>query len=257
MISLEAHLRSRRDEGRKLLVPYVTAGARADWLDVVRAVALAGADAVEIGIPFSDPVMDGPVIQAASQLALERGTTPPSILNEVGAATIDIPLAAMTYYNLVYRFGLERFADGLAASGISGAIVPDLPMEEAGPWQAAARRAEIETVMLVAPNTPDERMRRICEFSAGFVYAIGLLGVTGERRQLAASASRVGERIKAVTDKPVLIGIGISTPEQAAAASVAADGVIVGSALVRRILDGESPEQIADFVASLRAGLDG
>lgn len=254
---LEAHLRQRRNAGSKLLVPYVTPGFRDDWLDVVRALADAGADAIEIGIPFSDPVMDGPTIQRSSLVALERGTTPGSVINELRTLQLDVPLAVMTYYNLVFRFGVERFAKELAEAGVSGVILPDMPMEEASSWRAAATDAGVETVMLVAPNTPDERMKKICETAEGFVYAIGTLGVTGERTELAESAQRVGQRIKAVTDKPVLIGIGISNAEQARHAAAAADGVIVGSALVRRLMDGASPDEAGAFLAELRQALDG
>ena len=138
-ISLETRLRERRDAGRKLLVPYVTAGVRGDWLDLVRAFAVAGADAIEIGLPFSDPVMDGPVIQEASVQALRRGTTPAAALNELAATEFDVPLAVMTYYNLVFRFGHERFASALVDARVSGCILPDLSMEESGPSRERRR----------------------------------------------------------------------------------------------------------------------
>jgi tryptophan synthase alpha chain len=256
VISLQQRLTERRDAGKKLLVPYITGGVREDWLDIVRACADAGADAIEIGFPFSDPVMDGPVIQAASVQALDRGVTPAGLFEELASISIDVPLAVMTYVNLVFRYGYDNFAASLAKSGMSGAILPDLPKEAAAEWFAAAAAHDIEPVLLVAPNTPDDRLRVIAQQSKGFVYAIGMLGVTGERSELAASAAKLGARVKAVATLPVLIGIGISTPAQAAEASQAADGVIVGSAVIRRIVDGESPQQIGDFVASLRAGLD-
>ncbi|HMQ25375.1 MAG TPA: tryptophan synthase subunit alpha, partial [Acidimicrobiales bacterium] len=173
--ALEAHLRARREAGAKLLVPYVTGGYDDEWLDVVRAVADAGADAVEIGIPFSDPVMDGPVIQEASEQALRRGTTPMSILTQLAALDAGIPLAVMLYYNTVFHMGHERFAAELVEAGVAGAIVPDLPLEEVGPWAEAADAAGVETVMLAAPTAPDERLPRICARARGFVYAVGLL----------------------------------------------------------------------------------
>ncbi|MFN0090851.1 MAG: tryptophan synthase subunit alpha [Acidimicrobiales bacterium] len=253
---LEAALRRRRAEGAKLLVPYVTGGLDEEWTTAVRAVAAAGADAIEIGLPFSDPVMDGPVIQEASSRALARGVTPPSLLDELAGLDAGVPLVVMTYYNLVYRFGHERFAAGLADAGVAGAIVPDLPLEEAGPWCAAADAAGVETVLLAAPTADDARLTRICERARGFVYGVGLLGVTGERSLLAASATRIASRLKALTDKPVLVGIGVSSAEQAAEVSRVSDGVIVGSALVRRLLEGGGPEAAAAFVAELRAGLD-
>ncbi len=254
--ALEKRLRARRDGGAKLLVPYITGGMGDDWLDAVHAVADAGADAIEIGIPFSDPVMDGPIIQEASVRALARGTTPASILAELARAEVGVPLAVMTYYNLVFRAGHRRFADSLVAAGVVGAIVPDLPLEEADGWSAAADEAGVETVFLVAPSTPDARARRICERSRGFVYGIGLMGVTGERAELAASAAVLAGRLRAMTDRPVCIGIGVSTPQQAAEVCGQADGVVVGSALVRRLLDGAGPAGAAAFVAELRAGID-
>ena len=181
--ALEKALRGRRRAGAKLLVPYVTGGMGDDWLDAVHAVADAGADAIEIGIPFSDPVMDGPTIQEASLRALARGTTPASILAALARTEIGVPLAVMTYYNLVFRAGHRRFADSLVAAGVAGAIVPDLPLEEAGGWTEEADAAGVETVFLVAPSTPAERARRICARSRGFVYGVGRMGVTGERRR--------------------------------------------------------------------------
>jgi tryptophan synthase alpha chain len=249
-------LTEKRDAGRKLLVPYITAGVREDWLDIVRACADAGVDAVEIGFPFSDPVMDGPIIQTADVMALDRGVTPASLFEEIANTTFDIPLAVMTYVNLVYRRGYDAFAADMQKAGVSGAILPDLPKEHAKDWFAAAAAHDVEPVLLVAPNTADDRLREIVQQSRGFVYTIGLMGVTGERENLAATAAKAGNRVKAVSEIPVLIGIGISNAGQAAEAAQAADGVIVGSAIVRRIVDGETPAQIGEFVAELRSGLD-
>jgi tryptophan synthase alpha chain len=253
---LEAALRAARDGGRKLLVPYVTGGLGPAWREVIAAVAAAGADAVEVGIPFSDPVMDGPVIQEASKLALDAGATPPGVLDGLAGLDAGVPLAVMTYYNLVFRAGHERFAADLARAGVAGAILPDLPLEEAGPWLAAAGDAGVDAVLLAAPTAGDDRLRRICARSSGFVYGVGLLGVTGERAALAATAVDVARRLKAVTDLPVLVGVGISTPEQAAEVCEVADGVVVGSALVRRLVEGATPEEAAGLVAGFRAALD-
>jgi tryptophan synthase alpha chain len=254
--SLEAHLRARRAAGRKLLVPYITGGLGDDWIDVLHAINAAGADAVEIGIPFSDPVMDGVIIQEASRRALEHGATPAAIIGAVAAQTFDLPLAVMTYTNPVGHMGYRRFAAALAGARIAAAIVPDLPLDELDGWSDAADTAGVETVLLAAPTTPDDRLRAICERSHGFVYAIALLGVTGARAALAEQAREMGRRCKEVTDKPVLLGLGISTPEQAVEASGFADGVIVGSALVTRLLDGGGPDAAHEFVAGLRAALD-
>jgi len=255
-VRLEAHLRDRRADGRSLLVPYVTGGLGSGWLDVVRAVVDAGADAVEIGIPFSDPVMDGRTIQEASQRAIDIGATPAKVVAEAAQLDVAVPLVIMTYYNPVLRAGHTRFAASLADAGIDGAIVPDLPLDELDGWGDAADTAGIETVLLAAPTTPDDRLRAICDRSRGFVYGVALLGVTGAREHLAAQAVEMGRRTKAVTDRPVLLGVGISTPEQAVVAAGAADGVIVGSALISRLLHGGGPDQAHEFVASLRAALD-
>jgi tryptophan synthase alpha chain len=255
-VNLETHLRERRDKGRKLLVPYVTGGLGREWCDVVRAVVAVGADAVEVGIPFSDPIMDGRTIQEASQRALDLGATPVSVINEMATLDVNVPTVVMTYYNLVLRIGHERCARELRAAGVDGAIVPDLPLDELDGWGDAADTAGIEPVLLAAPTTPDDRLRAICERSRGFVYAVSLMGITGERAALATRAGEMGRRCKAVTDKPVLLGVGISTPEQAAEAAADADGVIVGSALVRRLLEGGGPDEAAAFVGSLRAALD-
>jgi tryptophan synthase alpha chain len=256
VVGLEDHLRSRRDEGRKLLVPYITGGLSEDWTEVVRAVAAAGADAIEIGIPFSDPVMDGPTIQDASSRALARGVTPLSILDDITGVDAGVPLVAMTYYNLAFRMGELRFAKSLAAAGLSGAILPDLPLDESEPWEREAAAAGVAAVLLAAPVTPDDRLARIAERSRGFVYGVGLMGTTGARTSVADSALVMARRLKAVTDRPVLVGFGVSTPDQAAAISAEADGVIVGAALLRVLLDGGGPDGAAEFIAGLRAGID-
>jgi len=169
---------------------------------------------------------------------------------------VSIPLLVMTYYNVVAHAGTDRFAARLADAGIDGAIVPDLPLDELDGWGDAADAAGVETVLLAAPTTPDARLRAICERSHGFVYGVSLLGVTGERARLADEAVEMGRRCKATTDMPVLLGVGISTPEQAVAAARAADGVIVGSALVRRVLTGGGPDEAARYVTELRTALD-
>jgi tryptophan synthase alpha chain len=253
---LESTLRRNRDAGRKLLVPYVTGGMSPDWCEVLRAIGAAGADAVEIGIPFSDPVMDGPTIQQASARALERGATPVSILQDLDGVDAGVPTVAMTYYNLVHRAGEARFAGSLATAGVAGAIIPDLPLEESAGWERATADAGVEAVLLAAPVTPDERLPSICERSRGFIYAVSRMGITGERADVATSAGVIAKRVKAVSDKPVLVGFGISTPEQAVEAAAEADGVIVASALMRILLDGGGPEDAGAFVAAMRAALD-
>ncbi len=254
MIPLEAHLRTRRDGGRKILVPYITGGVE-HWQDAVRAAVANGADAIEIGIPFSDPVMDGPVIQRASREALLRGATLHLILDGVRSLDVGVPLVVMCYYNTVFRAGHERFARMLTSAGVSGAIVPDLPLEESAEWCVAADAADVATVMLAAPTAPDERLPRIAARSRGFVYAVGLLGVTGERETLSASATAIAGRVKGVTDLPVLVGVGISDARQAGQACAVADGVIQGASVMRRLLD-EGVESVGNYVAQVREAID-
>lgn len=255
-VAVEPALRAARAAGRKLLVPYVTGGLGPGWVDLLRAVVDAGADAVEVGLPFSDPVMDGPIIQQASLRALQHGATPPSILDALADLELPVPVVAMTYYNLVLRAGHRRFAKLLADGGVRGAIVPDLPLEELGDWARAADRGGVETVLLAAPVTPDDRLAELCARSHGFVYGVNLMGVTGERTALATSAQVLARRLKAATDKPVLMGFGISSPEQAVAAAAHADGVVVASTLMRLALDGASPDEVGDTVRAFRTALD-
>ena len=252
--SLETRLRSARSRGRKLLVPYVTGGLTG-WIDAIRAAAANGADAIEVGIPFSDPVMDGPVIQQASQMALDDGATPVSILEALRHVDVDVPLVVMCYYNTVHHAGHERFAANLRDAGVVGAIVPDLPLEESGPWCAAADAHGIATVMLAAPTAPDERLPRVCARARGFVYSVGLLGVTGERDSLASTATQLAARLKTVTDVPVIVGVGVSNAEQAVEACRVADGVVQGAAVVRRLMEG-GPDAVGRYVAEVRESLD-
>ena len=252
---LEAALRGRRSQGGKALVPYLTGGL-GDWQDALAAAADGGADAVEVGIPFSDPVMDGPVIQEANDRALASGVTPLGVLDALGRLDVGIPLAVMTYYNIAFRFGLERFASVLAERGVAAAILPDLPLEESGPWTEAADAAGVETVLLAAPTASDERLGRICDRTRGFVYGVGLLGVTGVRDKLAASAVVMADRLKQITDVPVLVGVGVGTPEQAEAICRVADGAVVGSAVVRRMLDEDGPAAVGELIGRFRRALD-
>ncbi len=250
---METAFRAKRAAGRKLLVPYITGGL-AGWQEAIRAAADAGADGIEIGLPFSDPVMDGPVIQEASQRALDAGANPNNIFDQARELEVGIPLAIMCYYNTIHHAGHERFAYQLTAAGIVAAIVPDLPLEESGPWCVAADAAGIETVMLAAPTAPDDRLPRIAARARGFVYSVGLLGVTGERDALAASATALAARLKLITDVPVIVGVGVSNAAQAAEAVKVADGVIQGASVVRRLMD-HGPEAVGDYVAEVRAAI--
>jgi tryptophan synthase alpha chain len=255
--AVEAALRTTRAEGRKLLVTYITGGlGDREWVDALAAMIDEGADLVEVGFPFSDPVMDGPTIQEASGRALNAGATPAGILEALRPLEVPVPLVAMTYYNVVFRAGHARFARWLVGSGVGGAIVPDLPLEESGPWEEESVAAGLETVLLAAPVTPDDRLAALCRRSHGFVYGVNVMGVTGERKSLTESAAVLAKRLKSATDKPVIMGFGVSTPEQAVAVASEADGVVVASALMRLLLEGRGVSAVAESVAALRAALD-
>ena len=243
---------------RKRLNPYLTGGITENWTDYLLAYQEAGADGIEIGLPFSDPVLDGVTIQEASDRALARGATVAGILRDVASvrSQVQIPLIAMTYANLVFRAGPEVFCRQLADAGFRGLIVPDLPVDEAGAVEKAAAECGLDLVMLVAPVTPDERLAEIVTRGGGFLYAVSVMGTTGERERLASSAGHLAARVKAITDRPVLIGFGISGPAQAVEAARVADGVVVGAALMRRVLDGATPADLRADVAALRSALD-
>lgn len=253
---LEAELRAKRDSGRKLLLPYVTAGIVPNWLDLVEALVDAGADALEIGIPFSDPAMDGPTIEAAGVMALDRGVTPQSILDELRERKIGVPLIAMTYYNLVFRYGHDRFAADLVAAGGSATILPDLPREMAGDWRQAARQHGLANILMAAPVTDDQRLLILANETEGFLYTVSTMGTTGERQTMDDAATKLASRIKAVSDTPAIVGFGISTPEHAVQATRGADGIIIASALMRKLIDGEGIESVAQLVSEIRVALD-
>lgn len=254
-VSIQSALQARIAGGGKCLVPYLTGGLPG-WEQMLQAAVAAGVDAIEVGIPFSDPVMDGPVIQQSSELAIAAGATPANVVEVAARLDFDTPLAVMTYANLVFRFGYERFAQTLAAAGISGAILPDIPLEESGDWCSAADSAGVQTIMLAAPTASDERLEHVVARARGFVYAVGLLGITGERDSLASTAKVIAKRVKALTDLPVLVGVGVSTPEQAAEVCEVADGVVVGSAIVRRVLETKSPEAVGELIGEFRSAID-
>lgn len=228
-----------RREGRGALVVYLTAGD--PNLDVTRelvpVLARAGADVIELGMPYSDPLADGPTIQQAGQRALAAGATVERIFQTVRAIrqNCQVPMLIMTCFNPVLRHGLENFAAEAADAGLDGVLVSDLPPEEAGAWTEAAWRRGLDTVFLVAPTTPPDRARLIADLTRGFVYAISRPGVTGAREDLPPDLPQLITRLRQATDKPIAVGFGISTPQQVAAVCRIADGAVVGSALVEII----------------------
>jgi len=230
-----------RQEDRAALLPYMTAGlpTPADSVAIFSAMAEAGADGFEVGIPYADPLMDGPAIQAAGDRALAAGSgvgVGLDILGEVVSAT-GKPAVVMTYVNPVLRMGIDTFADRVAAAGGSGVIIADLPVDESDVFASAFNERGIGLVLFVAPTTTEKRLERVVEARPPFVYGIADLGVTGKRASASSHIADLVARIRRMTDVPIVAGVGLSTPEQANAAARLADGVIVGSALVREVLD--------------------
>lgn len=250
-------------DNRGALMPYITAGDPdlSTTLQILQALERAGADLVELGIPYSDPLADGPVIQLAAQRALSAGTKVAGI-----AATITqyrqqggkLPVVIMTCYNPILSYGLERFAAGFAAAGADGVLITDLPPAEAREWTGLAAAHGLQTVFLVAPTTPPERIHLATELTTGFVYAVSRAGVTGTRDELPEDLATLVHNIRQVTSLPVAVGFGISTSQHVRQVCALADGAVVGSALVRVIAEhAGTPELVAEverFVAELRAG---
>jgi tryptophan synthase alpha chain len=255
-----AALRARRE---RALVPYFTVGdpSIAATRQLVVEAARRGADVIELGIPFSDPLADGPVIQRATQRALAAGVTLPRVLEMVREmrGEVSVPLVFLTYYNPILAFGLKAFCRTAVEAGVDGVIVADLPPEEAAPLQAEAEPAGLDLVHLVAPTSTPERMRRIARASQGFIYMVSLTGVTGERAAVAPELTQQLRALRAITTRPICVGFGISTPAQAREVGRVADGVIVGSAIVRLVEQhgGTSDllARVGDFIAALKAPL--
>lgn len=235
---LEDALRARRDAGGHAFVPYVTGGYPGVDAGLLRRLA-AGADAIEVGIPFSDPVMDGGVIQEASAEALRAGARPGDVLATIREAAIEVPVAVMTYVNPIVRHGISSFLDEAVAAGVAGVIVPDLPVDESSELGAESAARGVDAVLLAAPGTREERMAEIGRRSRGFVYCVATYGVTGARDRVEETAEAVVAALRPHTDLPLLVGVGIGTPAQAAEVCAFADGVVVGSALMHRIVGGD------------------
>jgi len=254
MAELEAALRKRLGAGGRAFVPYVTGGLPGVDAALLRDLQETGADAVEVGIPFSDPVMDGGVIQESSRLALRAGATPASILRTIEEAALDVPVAVMTYVNPVFRSGFDAFLASARGAGVAGAIVPDLPIDEADGWICACDEHDVASVQLAAPGTSPDRLARIAAASQGFVYCVATYGVTGPRESVAGTALELVERLRPLTDLPLLVGVGVGTPEQATKVASFADGAIVGSALMSKLLD-SGPAGLIDAARAFRAAL--
>ena len=257
MTKLGDHLARLKEEGRKLLVPYLMAGIpdRETFPDALRAVSV-HADAVEVGLPFSDPLMDGPVIAAAGERAIAAGVGPIEALELISTVEADTMRLAMTYYNPIHRVGEAEFCKRASKAGIDGLIVPDLPVEESASLRDVAAEEGLAWVPLVAPTSSPERVAKIAATCTGFLYAVSTLGVTGVRESLSERAARVVEVCRGATDLPVLVGIGVSDGAQALEATASADGVVIGTAVVSRVLE-EGADAAEEFLRGVREALDG
>jgi len=260
---LAATFAALREREERALIPYFTAGDPSLALTrrLVIEASRRGADVVELGVPFSDPLADGPVIQRATQRAFQAGVTLPRVLELARElrGEIAVPLVFLTYYNPILAFGLKAFCGTAVESGADGVIVADLPPEESGPLRAEAQAVGLDLIHLVAPTSTPERMRKIAQASTGFLYMVSLTGVTGARAQLPAELQQNLRMLRGITTKPICVGFGIGTPDQAASVGEAADGVIVGSAIVqlveRHAGSGDLVTTIGDFIASLKEPL--
>ncbi len=277
MSALDELFARTRAEHRAALIGYLPAGFPSydGAVTALRAIVAAGVDAVEVGLPYSDPVLDGPTIVAAVDAALACGTRPRDVLDTVAAvaatgapvgaareaadatSTPGAPALVMTYWNPVERYGAARFAADLAAAGAAGAIVPDLPPEEAADWVAATAASGVDPVFLVAPSSSEARIARVAAISRGFLYAASTMGVTGARSSVGERAADLVARCRRHTDLPVAVGLGVSSGAQAAEVAAYADGVIVGSAFVHRLLAAPDEDAAIRSAAELAAELAG
>ena len=254
-----------RASGEKALITFATAGDPnlETTYQLVLGMEQAGADIVELGVPFSDPIADGPTIQASSMRALESGTNVPKVLELVRSIrkNSELPLVLMTYYNLAEHYGLSKFAKDAAEAGVDGVILSDLIPEEVREWKPAADKAGVSTIFLLAPTSTNERIRKVAQLGSGFIYCVSRTGVTGAKAEMAQGVRELVSRIRAMTDKPVAVGFGISKPEHVREVCEYADGAVVGSVLVNLIAENAGkPEllrEIGMLVSALKAGTKG
>lgn len=261
---LEARLRARLASGGRVLIPFLTAGYPDDerFLAAVRAAVACGADAIEIGIPFSDPLADGPTIQRTSQAALDRGVTLTGVLDLLRAHAhgIEAPLVLMTYMNPVYAMGAESFCRAAASAGVSGVLVSDLPPEELPALGSAMRVRKLDRIVLVAPTTRPERVERLIHVASGFIYCITRTGVTGAGADFSGRLAEQVARIRAACDLPIIAGFGIRTPEDVLRLRDVVDGVVIGARLLEILDEAKETDEIADrfasFLGPIREALD-
>ena len=241
------------------LIPYITVGYPSveTTLQVVPLLASGGCDIIELGIPFSDPLADGATIQRASYQALRQGVTPKQCLDIARELRqrVRIPLVFMTYYNPVFRFGLEEFCSKCAEAGVDGLIIPDLPPEEGEELEQSAQRHELDLIYLLTPTSTEQRIDLVASKASGFIYLVSLTGVTGTRDKLPEELESFVSKVRERTQKPLCVGFGVSTPEQARRVAKVADGVIVGSRIIQLIEEDKSLENVCSFVKALRDAL--
>jgi len=260
---LEATFTRLRDKREKALIAYLMAGdpGLAETEQLVVALEQAGADIIELGVPFSDPIADGPVIQQAAERALKSGTSLHKILDSVKSLRLrtEIPIVLMLYYNSIHAMGYEKFCTAAKAAGVDGLIVPDMPPDEAGPLKGPADAAGLPLIFLLAPTSTPSRRKLVAEESHGFVYYVSLTGITGAKLSNVTDIQQNVQKLKKVSASPVAVGFGVATPEDAAQVSKMADGVIVGSAIVKRIASHQQDPgmvgHVAEFVRSLKTAM--
>jgi tryptophan synthase alpha chain len=254
---IERRFGELRQRGGKAFIPYLMAGAPSlvRTRELVGICEACGADIIELGVPFSDPLADGPTIQDAAQTALRQGVTLGAVLDLVSSlrSRTQIPIVLMTYYNPVFKYGEDRFVGDASAAGVDGVIVPDLPPDEAAHLIRISKKAGFDTIFLLAPTSTEERIGRVAAVSRGFIYYVSMTGITGSKLSLDASIGDHIGRIRRESDKPVAIGFGVSTPDEARTVASYGDGVIIGSAVVRRTNDPD--EELSDYLRSLRSAI--
>jgi tryptophan synthase alpha chain len=257
MNRIEGVFKKLQKHNKKAFIPYIMAGdpTLEKTLETVLLFEKCGADIVELGVPFTDPLADGPTIQRASERALEAGVTLGKVVGFVRELRKDIriPVVLMTYYNPVFKYGVEGFVRDAVDAGVDGVIIPDLPPDEAGDLMRFANPVALATIFLLAPTSTEERIKKIAKASRGFIYYVSVTGITGSRLSVDASLQASIQSVRRITKKPVAVGFGISTPEEATKVAGFADGVIVGSAIVKRLY--ESPESIEEFISELRRAI--
>lgn len=254
MTQLDSVMAKVRTENRAALIAYIPAGfpSKSGCAKAIKALAAAGVDAIEIGFPYSDPVMDGPVIQEVAEISLKAGTNAADVFEALNVASgTGVAAVVMTYWNPIAKYGVDKFAQSIAENGGSGVITPDLTIEESDEWIAATQRSGINPIYVVAPSTKDERLRSVTAKTGGFVYAASMMGVTGTRSTVSSSASELVARVRTVTDLPISVGLGVSTREQAKSLAAYADGVIVGSAFIKLLLSAQSEQEGLDAISDL------